>query len=89
MACVDLEEGWPEDAVITRHPDFVQDHISFVRYTTNILLFIANNYFYIFSFCSGCVGEGGDHVNITLRNTGEITAREWNIVRFRLSTNCP
>ena len=31
VACVDLEDGWPEDAAIVRHVDFKQEHIAFVR----------------------------------------------------------
>ena len=32
VACVDLEDGWPEDAVITRHADYNNEHINFVRW---------------------------------------------------------
>ena len=28
---MDLDDGWPEDAVITRHPNYDKDHIAFVR----------------------------------------------------------
>ena len=31
VACVDLEDGWPEDAAIVRHVDYKQEHIAFVR----------------------------------------------------------
>ena len=29
---MDLENGWPEDAVITRHADYNNEHINFVRW---------------------------------------------------------
>ena len=29
---MDLEDGWPEDAVITRHADYNNEHINFVRW---------------------------------------------------------
>ena len=29
---MDLEDGWPEDAVIMRHPDYNNEHIAFVRW---------------------------------------------------------
>ena len=29
---MDLEDGWPEDAVITRHSGYINKHIDFVRW---------------------------------------------------------
>ena len=29
---MDLEDGWPENAVITRHADYNNEHINFVRW---------------------------------------------------------
>ena len=33
VACVDLDDGWPEDAAIMRHPNYNKEDIAFVRLT--------------------------------------------------------